>query len=171
MLEDFKLKVFVAVVVCRSFTKAAAQLNITQPAVSQHISELEKTFGTKLFERLRGETLLTTAGEMLYEHAKEILVKYEKIEQQFKRFPDRVVKVAASDEIFSYVSDELLGNFLEIHPEVDFQHSFMDEPDLRITIEPSKQEKRMMELSYHPSSSFASTRLWAVLSEILQPTL
>lgn len=171
MLEDFRLKVFVAVATFRSFTKAAAHMNITQPAVSQHVSELEKSFGVKLFERLRGETVLTAAGEMLYGYAKEILEKYKTVEQLFMRFPNRVVKVSASDEIFSYVTTVLLGNFLAIHPEVEFHHTLMEEPDLRITLAPSGKEKRMMELSYHPSSLFISTRLWAVLSEILQPTL
>ena len=51
MLEDFRLKVFMTVAKEGSFTKAAAKLNISQPAVSQHVSELEKTTGVKLFER------------------------------------------------------------------------------------------------------------------------
>lgn len=169
MLEDFRLKVFVAVAACRSFTKAAAELNITQPAASQHISELEKSFGVKLFERQKGQTFLTQAGEMLIDYAREIIEKYNAIGQIFTRFPDRVVKVAASDEVFNYVSTTLLGTFLSIHPEIDFRHTFMDEPDLTITLAPSENEKRMMELSYHPSSSFASTRLWSVLSKLLQP--
>mgnify|MGYP003456747741 CR=1 FL=1 len=58
MLEDFRLKVFKAVAENRSFTKAAAVLRITQPAVSQNIAELEKTVGAKLFDRLKGETVL-----------------------------------------------------------------------------------------------------------------
>ena len=169
MLEDFRLKVFVAVAACRSFTKAAAELNITQPAVSQHVSELEKTFGVRLFKRSKGETLLTDAGEMLIEYAKEIIDRYNTVDQIFTRFPDRVVKVAASDELFRYVSASLLGKFLAIHPEINFLHTFMEEPDLAITLAPSGNEKRMMELSYHPSSSFASTRLWSVLSKLLQP--
>ena len=167
MLEDFRLKVFITVATHRSFTKAAAELNITQPAVSQHISELEKSFGIKLFERMRGETVLTTAGEMLIDYANQILDKYHAVDQLFTRFPDRSVKVAASDEVYDYVTSTLLGNFLAIHPEVDFRHSFMDDPDLTITLSPSKNEKRMMELSYHPSSSFAVTRLWLVLSKLL----
>ena len=170
MLEDFRLKVFVAVAACRSFTKAAAELDISQPAVSQHISELEKSYGIKFFERQRGETVPTVAGEMFLERAKSILAGYDAVEQLFRRFPDKEVKVSASDEVFTYVSERLLGDFLKIHPEVNLHHTFMDEPDLKISIAPSLKEKRMMELSYHPSSSFASTRLWAVLSEILQPT-
>ena len=172
MLEDFRLKVFVAVAQSRSFTKAAAQLSISQPAVSQHISELEKTTGMKLFQRLRGETIMTDAGALFYQYAMDILAKYDEMEQMFLRFPDKVVKVAASDEIYNHLVSNLLDTFLRVHPEVVFQHSFMQEDaDLRVTIAPSETEKGTIRLAYHPSVSFAATRLWIVLSQTLQPTL
>ena len=76
MLEDFRLRVFLTVANAKSFTKAAAQLAVSQPAVSQHISELEKTFGQKLFQRQRGETVLTDAEVMLYDYATDILERY-----------------------------------------------------------------------------------------------
>ena len=172
MLEDFRLKVFVAVAQSRSFTKAAAQLSISQPAVSQHISELEKTTGMKLFQRLRGETIMTDAGALFHQYAKDILAKYDEMEQMFLRFPDKVVKVAASDEIYNHLVSNLLDTFLRVHPEVVFQHSFMQEDaDLRVTIVPSETEKGTIRLAYHPSVSFAATRLWSVLSQTLQPTL
>ena len=172
MLEDFRLKVFVAVAQSRSFTKAAAQLSISQPAVSQHISELEKTTGMKLFQRLRGETIMTDAGALFHQYAKDILAKYDEMEQMFLRFPDKVVKVAASDEIYNHLVSNLLDTFLRVHPEVVFQHSFMQEDaDLRVTIAPSETEKGTIRLAYHPSVSFAATRLWSVLSQTLQPAL
>ena len=172
MLEDFRLKVFVAVAQSRSFTKAAAQLSISQPAVSQHISELEKTIGMKLFQRLRGETMMTDAGALFYQYATDILAKYDEVEQMFLRFPDKVVKVAASDEIYNHLVSNLLDTFLRVHPEVVFQHSFMQEDaDLRVTIAPSETEKGTIRLAYHPSVSFAATRLWSVLSQALKPAL
>ena len=172
MLEDFRLKVFVTVAQARSFTKAAAQLSISQPAVSQHISELEKTTGMKLFQRLRGETIMTDAGALFHQYAKDILAKYDEMEQMFLRFPDKVVKVAASDEIYNHLVSNLLDTFLRVHPEVVFQHSFMQEDaDLRVTIAPSETEKGTIRLAYHPSVSFAATRLWSVLSQTLKPAL
>ncbi len=172
MLEDFRLKVFVTVAQNKSFTKAAAQLSITQPAVSQHISELEKSLGQKLFQRLRGETVVTDAGAILYDYASEILAKYDQMEQMFLRFPDKVVKVAASDEIYNHLVSNLLDTFLKIHPEVSFQHSFLqDDADLKVSISPSANEKGTVRLAYHPSASFAATRLWSVLFKTLQPAL
>ena len=137
MLEDFRLKVFVAVAREKSFTKAAAQLSITQPAVSQHISELEKHLGVKLFERLRGETLLTEAGQYFIEYALRVIRTYDEIDQVFKRFPNKVVKVSASDEVYNHLVTNLLGRFLLIHPEIAFQNSFMQDVDLEVKLIPS----------------------------------
>ena len=126
----------------------------------------------KLFQRLRGETIMTDAGALFHQYAKDILAKYDEMEQMFLRFPDKVVKVAASDEIYNHLVSNLLDTFLRVHPEVVFQHSFMQEDaDLRVTIAPSETEKGTIRLAYHPSVSFAATRLWIVLSQTLQPTL
>lgn len=171
MLEDFRLKVFVTLAEQKSFTKTAEALRISQPAVSQHISELEKHLDVKLFDRLKGETALTPAGRVLEEYAQSILRKYAEMEQMFVRFPDRVVNVSASDDVFSYFDSVLLRKFHEVHPEISFRNVMIQEVDLRIVMEPSDKERGMIRLSYHPSSTFASTRLWRVLSELLEPTL
>lgn len=57
MLEDFRLKVFMAVAETGSFTKASRKLGVSQPAVSQNISSLEKETGAILFQRARGEEI------------------------------------------------------------------------------------------------------------------
>ena len=152
----------------RSFTKTAAVLGVSQPAVSQNISELEKQFGVKLFDRQRGEVVLTPAGEVFLEKATEILSKYYDLSQMFMRFPDTVVRVAASDEVFNYLTNDLLGSFLQIHPEVRFEHAFIaDVADLKVSLIPSKDNRGTLALSYHPSATFSNTRLFRVLSEII----
>ena len=138
MIEDFRLRIFVTLASERSFTKTAAVLGVSQPAVSQNISELEKQFGVKLFDRQRGEVVLTPAGEVFFEKATEILSKYHDLSQMFMRFPDSVVRVAASDEVFNYLTNDLLGSFLQIHPEVRFEHAFIAdvaEPALEAGVE------------------------------------
>ena len=62
---DFRMETFLTVCKCMNFTRASEKLNITQPAVSQHIRFLEKHYNTKLF-RYEGKKLrLTGAGEIL----------------------------------------------------------------------------------------------------------
>ena len=54
VLEDFRLRIFMAVAEKGSFTLAAKALGVSQPAVSQNIAELEKSLGAELFLRRKG---------------------------------------------------------------------------------------------------------------------
>jgi LysR family transcriptional regulator, transcriptional activator of the cysJI operon len=69
---DYYLRVFLATARTCSFTKAAQSLNITQPAVTHQIRNLEEMFKAKLFLRQRNRITLTKAGEILYRYADAI---------------------------------------------------------------------------------------------------
>ncbi len=77
MLEDSRLRIFSVLAEEGNFTKAARRLRISQPAVSQSISELEKQLGAKLFERTRSAAILTREGESFRSYAEQILKWYE----------------------------------------------------------------------------------------------
>lgn len=169
MLEDFRLKVFTAVAELRSFTKAAAALNISQPAVSQHVSELEKHVGVKLFERLHGDTLLTDAGKVFKEYADRINLDYRRADMIFKTFQDTEVNVSASEDVFAALTSHLLADFMVCHPEISFIHTETPESaDMTVEIIPSDGYKGLFALCCRPSESFASTGLWGLLSDILE---
>ena len=84
MFEDFRLRVFTQVAESGSFTAAARSLGVSQPAVSQHIAELEKFTGARLFERNRGQVLLTARGEAFLAQARRILDDYHELELTFR---------------------------------------------------------------------------------------
>lgn len=67
------LQYFIAVVESTSITKAAKMLHISQPPLSQQLKQLEQSLGTRLFERGPRHITLTSAGEMLYHRAKNIV--------------------------------------------------------------------------------------------------
>ena len=90
MFEDFRLKVFVQVAATGNFTAAARTLGVSQPAISQHIAELEKSAGGKLFERGRGSITLTDRGRLFLEHAEQILSDYKRLDGAF-RVPDSIL--------------------------------------------------------------------------------
>lgn len=90
MFEDFRLRVFERVAELGSFTAAAKALGISQPAVSQHVSELEKTVGGALFERGRGRVEPTARGRLFLEHARTILAGYKAMDSEF-RVPETIL--------------------------------------------------------------------------------
>ena len=169
MLEDFRLKVFTAVAELRSFTKAASALSVSQPAVSQHVSELEKHVGVKLFERLHGETVLTGAGRAFKEYADRINSDYRRTDMIFRKFDNIEVKVSASEEVFGCLTSHLLADFMLFHPEISFVRSETPETaDMTMSMIPSDKQKGLFALKCDPSEDFASTGLWELLSDILE---
>ena len=80
----------------RSFTKAAAALGVSQPAVSQNVAELEKLVGVKLFERLRGEVALTGEGEVFKQYAEKMLASCAGLDNMFAKIaPTYIAHVGA----------------------------------------------------------------------------
>lgn len=84
MIEDFRLKAFCTIARLGSFTAAARELGITQPAISQQIAELERFAGSKLFERSPRITKLTLKGREMLPFAEEILSSYRKLDSNFR---------------------------------------------------------------------------------------
>src|SRR5690606_27877880 len=72
-IEFQQLEQFVAVARARNITRAAAELNLSQSALSRAIQKLEDRLGQPLFERKPREVVLTGLGELLLERSKEIL--------------------------------------------------------------------------------------------------
>lgn len=116
-----QLELFSLVAATGSVTKAAQQLYMTQPAVSQAISDLEDSLGLRLFERINRKMLLTNAGEILLIYSKKILNLLEEAEGHMKDIANmRIGKlsVGASTTIGIYLLPLLLGDFQKKHNEI-----------------------------------------------------
>ena len=137
MLEDFRLKVFMAVVQERSFTKAAAVLGITQPAVSQNVADLEKMLGRKIFDRQKGAVVLTPEGEVFLIYVEKLLETCVSVDDMFSKVSPAVVKIAASEEIYAYLVGPALEAFAKVHPDVRFERCLFGDADLTIALVPS----------------------------------
>src|SRR5690349_12743430 len=84
MLDLKLLTTFREVAVRGSFSEAAAALDFTQPAVSQHISRLESALGTRVLERSARGVTLTPAGEVLVRHASALLEAARRAEEEVR---------------------------------------------------------------------------------------
>ena len=141
MLEDFRLKVFMAVVAERSFTKAAKVLGIPQPSVSQNIAALETLTGLKLFDRLRGTVVLTAEGEVFLIYVQKLLETCASVDEMFAKVGPAIVKIAASEEIYAYLVGPALESFSKVHPDVRFERCLFGDADLTIALIPSSSSR------------------------------
>src|ERR1700693_1157218 len=91
------LKVFCDLAETESFTKAAQINNVTQSAVSQQISSLERHFKSLLIERSKKRFRLTREGQVLYDYSKQVLQIYETMQtklQEIKNVVSGTIRVA-----------------------------------------------------------------------------
>ncbi len=118
MLDDNRLRIFSTLAEEGNFTRAARRLRISQPAVSQSISELEKQLGVKLFERTRTAATLTPEGETFRSYASEILKWYDAAGTMFsldgKATMHRPISVRCPAFAAESVIPELLSDSLSI---------------------------------------------------------
>ena len=111
---DFRLQVFQAVAKRLNFTKAAAELYITQPAVTKHIHELERHFKVKLFDRNGSRIKLTSAGEILLQHTEQLFSVYRNLEFEMNNLSQKhkgILRLGASTTIAQYVLPPVLAAF------------------------------------------------------------
>lgn len=110
------LQILRAVADNRSFTKAAAQLYITQSAVSHAIRELEEMAGTALFDRTSKKVSLTACGRLLLRESLPVLASCENLERRIKELEkDTPVKLASSITIAAFWLPGIIRGLEEKH--------------------------------------------------------
>jgi len=118
---DYRDTVFMSVAENQSFSKAANDLNISQPAVTRHIKELEERYKTNLFERKSNKIYLTKAGEKVYNAFKEIAQQYRNLDFEIGQFQNSVsgeFKIGASSTISQYVIPKVIASFYKRYPKI-----------------------------------------------------
>jgi DNA-binding transcriptional LysR family regulator len=117
-----QLRAFVEVVERGSFTAAAKELNLTQPAVTHQVQELERRFQVALVERFGKRAYLTQAGEKLIEHARSLLDEDSRTHVAMRRFGDGWlgrVRVGTSMTLLMYVLPPILRRLKTDHPQLE----------------------------------------------------
>lgn len=118
-------KVFYTVARCGSLTKAADELFISQPAVSQAIKQLETQLGTPLFKRLhKGIELTAQGGEVIYGDINKALGLLEGIEDKLaerRGSPAGTLRIGASETIFQYILSDKIVEYHHLYPQVKIE--------------------------------------------------
>jgi DNA-binding transcriptional LysR family regulator len=174
------LKVFCDLAETESFTKAAQINNITQSAVSQQISSLERQFKSLLIERSKKRFRLTREGQVLYEYSKQILNTFDSMTNRLQEIKDIVsgtIRVATIYSIGLHDLPPYLKKFLKAYPTVNvhveyrrsnqvYEDVLSNIVDLGLVAYPSKDaklevvplRKDMLVLIAHPQHPLAKNK-------------
>jgi len=116
------LKVFCDLTETESFTKAAQINGVTQSAVSQQISSLERQFKSLLIERSKKKFRLTREGQVLYDYSKQVIVIYDALHSKLQEIKDIISGTIRLATIYSIGLHDLppyIKKFLKTYPTVN----------------------------------------------------
>jgi len=179
ILEDFKIRVFLAVAEEGSFTRAARRLEISQPAVSMQVADLEKAVGAQLFERGRSAVALTVSGEAFLGYAERIRDIYQEMNHLFGKegLPTRPVFIRATDFVASRYLPQRLEKIRAVTgvdfvvttcPEGDVARFREDLQGADLLLSASLEEDGSLRIEKTVSGGFSRTPICAILMDFLQ---
>lgn len=180
------LKVFCDLAETESFTKAAQINHVTQSAVSQQISSLERQFKSLLIERSKKKFRLTREGEVLYDYSKQVIQTYDALLSRLQEIKDIIsgtIRVATIYSIGLHDLPPYLKKFLKSFPTVNVHVEYRrsnqvyddvlgNVVDLGLVAYPTKDSKLevvplrkdMMVLICHPGHPLAKAKTVALKS-------
>lgn len=144
---DFRIESFLCVCKYMNYTKAAKELGITQPGVSQHIKYLENYYGDSLFTYTNKALQLTFAGEELRDAM--LSIKHDTMHIK-KKISDhamdaQTIKFGATLTIGEFMIPETLKNFIEKHPNLQFEFVIANTKELLSLLEEGLIDFAMIE--------------------------
>ena len=119
-----QLRTFQKVALSGSFTKAARELFLSQPAVSQQIKALENAYRVRLFDRQGKHIKLTLAGEILFSKTNALLDELRDIEKVFEDLSELDlgrIDIAATAVVSTYLLPRAMGDFIKKFPGVEVE--------------------------------------------------
>ena len=174
------LKAFCDLAETESFTKAAQINQVTQSAVSQQISSMERMFKSLLIERSKKKFRLTREGQVLYDYSKQIIQIYDSLFNKLQEIKDIISGTIRVATIYSIGLHELppyLKKFLKAYPTVNvhveyrrsnqvYEDVLSNIVDLGLVAYPAREpkleivplRKDTLVLVCHPQHSFAKAR-------------
>ena len=162
------LKLFTEVYRTLNVTKAAENLNMTQPTVTRAIQELEDHYGTKFFDRINKRLDSTEAGNKFYSYAMKTLEAYDHMEAGMLDYQENeIIRVGATISVGSTVLPKIIKEFKKLYPEVQIKSFVNNTEHLQEMINNNHIDFALME-GYAPvehvcSEAFSEDRLILLL--------
>lgn len=129
---DFRVHTFLTVCKYMNFTRAAEELSVTQPAVSQHIRYLEDFYGIKLFDYKNKKISLTEAGRLFHEVATTMLHDDIHLQGRLKELQGRKASLTfgVTLTVGEFVMPKPLARFLELFPQINVKMTVANTQEL-----------------------------------------
>lgn len=162
-MEFGSLRAFLAVADSGSFSAAAQQLYLTQPAVSKRLAALEKELEIRLFDRIGRRVRLTHAGEVLLPKAREMLLQAQDMKHLASNLQTEVsgpLLLGTSHHIGLHRLPPVLKNFRGSFPQVDLDIRFMDSEAACAAVDKGDLEMAVVTLPNEPSPKLQTRCLW-----------
>ena len=163
ILDLEQLRAFVEVAQQRSFSRAAAQLHLTQPAISKRIAALERHLDTALFDRIGRAVVLTQTGAHLLASALEVLQRLKDAETAVRNTNGQVdgtLVIATSHHIGLHRLPEVLRSFSVAYPSVQLNIRFEDSEVAHDLVRNGACELAVVTLDPSRATQLASVPLW-----------
>lgn len=116
-------RIFYVVAVNQNITKASEELNISQPAITKHIKNLEDSLGVILFNRTRKGVLLTPIGQKIFLEIKNALTILDNVENEIKNYKDNncgTIRIGISTTLVRVLMD-YINDFYKKYPNVKIE--------------------------------------------------
>ncbi|MGY0215975.1 LysR family transcriptional regulator [Endozoicomonadaceae bacterium StTr2] len=162
-MDTNSLNAFVAVARSGSFSLAAEQLHLTQPAISKRIAALESQLDCKLFDRFGRKITLTEAGRLLLPKAQRIMQELAACRSELTNLSEQVrgsLTLATSHHIGLHRLPEPLRHFTQAHPQVQLDIQFLDSEKACEAVIAGDIELAVITLSPDSSTQLVSKSLW-----------
>ena len=171
-MVDYRIRTFLTLYETMNYRKTGEQLCLSQPAVSQNISELEKSAGCSLFARAGGRVSVTPQGEIFHRFARKVNSAYHDMDAVFctKLPAGSSFRIYADPPARHYLMHDVLSSLGILYPDCGFVLSDMQEgADICIMSTPSCQSGCLVSSFYVlPPDHFLSKVIRPMISSILE---
>lgn len=162
-MDTATLRAFLTVAKTRSFSQAAVQLHLTQPAVSKRVAALEAELNTRLFDRIGKQVTLTEAGQALLPRAQHILDEMADSRRALTNLSGKIsglLSIGTSHHIGLHRLPLVLRAFHIAYPDVELDLRFMDSEAACTAVARGELELGIVTLPLEPLNSLVMAPIW-----------
>lgn len=162
-METQNLLAFLHVAQSGSFSHAAEQLHLTQPAVSKRVAALEQQLSVRLFDRIGRQIRLTEAGRVLLPKAQQILQTVTETRRHLADLSGEVageLSLGTSHHIGLHRLPSVLKDYVRQYPAVDLELTFLDSEKAYSEVLSGSIELAVVTLAPNPPGAIESRTVW-----------